>query len=62
MVFPEIGYSVIQYLEQRFGKSQTLSDLLQLPGYQEFEKSQTLSDLSEVKATGFLTKKTFTEW
>lgn len=59
MVFPEIGYSVIEYLKQRFGKSQTLSALLQLPDYQELVKSQTLSDLSVEPRTSFLSSDGF---
>ena len=46
MVFPEIGYSVIQYVKQRFEKSQSPSDFLHLPDYQSVGKGQSLPDLS----------------
>ena len=47
LTFPEISQSVIGYLVQRFGKSQALPDLLQLPDYQVIEKSQALPDFFE---------------
>ena len=47
LTFPEISQSVIGYLVQRFGKSQALPDLLQLPDNQVIEKSQALPDFFE---------------
>ena len=58
--FPEVSLPVMDYLRQRFGKSQALPDLFQLPDSQMIEKSQALPDFStltpvtsEVSKDGF---------
>ena len=45
LLFPEVGYPVVRYLKQKFGKSQTPPDIFLLTDFQYFEKSQTPSDL-----------------
>ena len=47
LAFPEISHPVAQYLMQRFGKSQAVTDLFLLPDSQSIAKSQALPDFSQ---------------
>lgn len=60
LTFPEVSQPVAQYLVQRFGKSQAVTDFFLLPDFQAIKKSQALPDflqpsvdIAEISRDGF---------